>query len=445
MKKLLFLSFTSIILIRPIATSGQEVIYKYLEAHNSHDVKKELSYYDPEIVFEIENTWKKQGIKKMQELAKWDSTLNSNLKFEIIERRNDSLICKMVENNDWFSAIGIHNMILESTLFVFRDEKIYKIVAHPSSQIAEQVSIKIQELIAWSKKNNDSTISRLLSDGQFVYSSKTALEWLTLFDKWKRQCDTLIFRSNDSKLKGYFYSSNQVDAPTLIFTQGFMDTGDIWDIGVTLSKKGINVFQFDFRGCHKSEGKQGLMNSQEDIEAALVFLTSTEITKKYAIDTANIIVGGYSYGGHMSMLFAINHPKIKKVISVSGGDLGIFGDLVKSNSNLRKDYSDFFQSIKKPNGPVDFEYDDPIQELIDNQKYFYILKQVDSLSNVNIFLTGGLDDNVVNMEDYILPLYRALKRNKSLNVECKVYQSGHSYKRVSDKLLKDIENWIKKG
>ncbi|MCW5518800.1 alpha/beta fold hydrolase [Aureitalea sp. L0-47] len=256
--------------------------------------------------------------------------------------------------------------------------------------------------------------------------------------------DTLTFESRGSKLTGYFYPSRQADSPTLLFTQGFMDSGDIWNIGETLSKNGINVYQFDFRGCHNSEGKQGLMNSQEDLGAALIFLNSVEMIKKYGIDTENIIIGGYSYGGHMSMLYAIKHPEIKQVIGISGGDLGIFGDLVKSNPNLLKGYSDFFQSIKKPMGPVDFAFDNPIQELIDNQEYFYILKQVDSLSNVDVLLTGGLDDNVVSIEDYILPLYRALKENKAVKVECNVYQSGHSYKGVSDKLLTDIENWIKK-
>lgn len=199
------------------------------------------------------------------------------------------------------------------------------------------------------------------------------------------KCDTLTFESEGSKLVGYFYASKKSDSPTLLFTQGFMDSGDIWSIGKTLSNNGINIFQFDFRGCHNSEGKQGLVNSQEDIEAALDFLKSNEMKEKYDIDASKIILGGYSYGGRMSMIYAINHQEIKRVISISGGDLGVFGDLVKSNPNLRKGYSDFFQTIKKPDGAVDFEFDDPIQELIDNQEYFYILKQVDSLSNVDVF------------------------------------------------------------
>lgn len=258
------------------------------------------------------------------------------------------------------------------------------------------------------------------------------------------QCDTLLFLSEGSRLTGYFYSSNISKSPTLLFTQGFMGTGDIWNLGKTLSADGINVFMFDFRGCFNSEGKQGLLNSQEDIGSALDFLRSGSMVDKYDIDTASIIVGGYSYGGHMSMLYACTHPEVQRVISISGGDLGIFGDLIISHPDLRQEYSEYFRSIRKPDGPVNFEYDDPIQELIDNHEHFYILRQTDQLSHVDILMTGGLDDTVVSMEEYILPIYRKLRMNNTLHLECKIYQSGHSYQGVSDALLSDIENWIRK-
>ena len=81
---------------------------------------------------------------------------------------------------------------------------------------------------------------------------------------------------------------------------------------------------------------------------------------------------------------------------------------------------------------------------MDHQDNFYLLKQTDRLSNVDILLTGGLDDNVVSMEEYVIPLYRKLQKNKSLNVDCKVFQTGHSYKNVSEELMTTVENWIKK-
>lgn len=257
-------------------------------------------------------------------------------------------------------------------------------------------------------------------------------------------CDTLFFDSHGSKIQSYFYNSNKINSPTLIFTQGFFENGDIWEIGKVLSQNGINVFSFDFRGCFNSEGRQGLLNSQEDIQSALSFLKSREMIDKYNIDTTKITIGGYSFGGHMSLLYAIYHPEVKSVISVSGGDLGIFADLVKENEKLKKGYADFFNSIKKPSGPVSFVFDNPLEELLQNQDYFHILNQIENLSNINLLLTGGIDDSVVDLENYVLPLYRKIKKNKSVNVKCLVYETGHSYKNVSDILIQDIIKWLKK-
>ncbi|MCB0823649.1 MAG: alpha/beta fold hydrolase [Bacteroidales bacterium] len=243
-------------------------------------------------------------------------------------------------------------------------------------------------------------------------------------------------------IRGYFYPAKETNAQTLLFTQGFMDSGDIWDLGKTLSENNINVFSFDFRGCFESEGEQGLMNSQEDIGAALTFLASAEMVKKYKIDTANIILGGYSYGGHMSMLYALYHPEIKRVISISGGDLGIVADLMNANPQMRKGYSNFFQTLKKPDGPVDFLYDDPIEELIKNRNYFSILDQTGKLANVDIFLAGGTDDGVVSLENYVLPLYRRIKKNEGQKITTKIYQDGHSYQNCNEQLIRDILEWL---
>lgn len=255
-------------------------------------------------------------------------------------------------------------------------------------------------------------------------------------------CDTLFFDSHGSNIQSYFYYSNKINSPTLIFTQGFFENGDIWGIGKVLSQNGINVFSFDFRGCFNSEGKQGLVNSQEDIYSALSFLKSSQMIENYHIDTTKITIGGYSFGGHMSLLYAIYHPEVNSVISISGGDLGIFANLIKENEKLNKGYADFFNSIKKPSGPVSFAFDNPLEELLQNQDYFHILNQIEKLSNVNLLLTGGIDDSVVDLENYVLPLYRKIKKNKSVMVKCLVYETGHSYKNVSDNLIQDIIKWL---
>jgi pimeloyl-ACP methyl ester carboxylesterase len=200
-------------------------------------------------------------------------------------------------------------------------------------------------------------------------------------------------------------------------------TGDIWGLGKALSARGINVFMFDFRGCFESEGKQGLMNSQEDIEAALRFLGSDEMAGKYRVDPSRIVVGGYSYGGHMSMLYAAHHPEVPRVMSISGGDLGALARIIRTDPDVRKGYADIFQSLRKPRGPVEFEYEHPLDELLDNEAFFSIRTQAAKLSGTDILMTGGLDDQVVSMEDHLLPLYRALERNRGQKLRFIVYQA----------------------
>jgi pimeloyl-ACP methyl ester carboxylesterase len=259
----------------------------------------------------------------------------------------------------------------------------------------------------------------------------------------RRDCDRLVFDSHGSTLVGCFYAADAPHPHTLVFTQAFFANGDPWGIGKALSQRGVNVFTFEFRGCFESEGKQGLRNSQEDIGSALAFLSSSEMRAKYHVDPARMVLGGHSYGGHMSMLYAVHHPEVGRVISISGGDLGVLARQVRADPDLRKGYSDFFRSIGRPDGPVDFAYEDPMQELLDAQPYFSIADQAGSLSDTDVLMTGGLDDREVSLEDHMLPLYRKLRANHGQGrVRFIVYQTDHSYENVSDRLIADVAAWI---
>jgi len=64
-------------------------------------------------------------------------------------------------------------------------------------------------------------------------------------------------------------------------------------------------------------------------------------------------------------------------------------------------------------------------------------------------LIGGWDDVNVTIENHLLPLYRALKKENSQNVEFIAYQTDHSFLNVGEKLAEDIAEdiieWIIKG
>lgn len=164
---------------------SKNTITAYLDAHNKHNVSKALTFYNQNIVFELKNTWTKNGLEEMKALEMWDSTLNSNLKLESAKISGDSVYCRIIENNDWFAAIGIENLVHDPTIFVVEDNKIKKIIAYPSEETGEKIRQTIGSIMQWSQQTQDSTIYELIQNGQFVYSSVTAQKWMNLFEKWK--------------------------------------------------------------------------------------------------------------------------------------------------------------------------------------------------------------------------------------------------------------------
>ncbi len=191
MKKLIKVSFRYfqvLIILFSISCSTPDeevVIQAYFDAHNEHDIKKAMSYYHDEIEFELKGTWIKSGKDEILTLETWDSTLNSHLKLESISIKGDTIFCKVIENNDWFDAAGITDLIHDPTTFIMENGKIRKVIAVPSKETSMQIGKVIQTIVNWSQETQDSTIYELLPEGQFLYSSDAALKWLDLIGRWQ--------------------------------------------------------------------------------------------------------------------------------------------------------------------------------------------------------------------------------------------------------------------
>ncbi len=189
LKRILFI-FYLLIIISCSKEKDQEVVKSYITAHNKHDIKKALFFYDENIVFELKGVWIKNGLIEMQFLEEWDAVLNSNLKLESISSKKDTVICRIIENNDWFRAVGIFDLVHDPVIFVISNGKIKNIIGFPSKKTGEEIGAAIGKLYQWSEKSQDSTIHDLIQNGQFEYSAITAQKWLELF-KRRTKSDSL--------------------------------------------------------------------------------------------------------------------------------------------------------------------------------------------------------------------------------------------------------------
>ena len=185
MKKIILFIFSLTLVISCSKDKPQKTVVSYIAAHNAHDIGKAITFYEEDIIFELKGVWTKKGISEMQSLEEWDAALNSNLKLESITSREDTVFCRVVENNDWFGAVGITNLVHDPAVFVINNGKIKKIIGYPSEKTGKEIEAAIGALYQWSQETQDSTINDLIQNGQFLYSTQAAEQWLDLFKRRK--------------------------------------------------------------------------------------------------------------------------------------------------------------------------------------------------------------------------------------------------------------------
>jgi hypothetical protein len=64
------------------------------------------------------------------------------------------------------------------------------------------------------------------------------------------------------------------------------------------------------------------------------------------------------------------------------------------------------------------------------------------LADRSILLIGGWEDVEVTIDQYLLPLYRALRGAGAAKVTFLVYHTDHDFSNVRQRLASDIAGWL---
>ena len=252
------------------------------------------------------------------------------------------------------------------------------------------------------------------------------------------------FTCNGQTIQGIYHPAvGESNAfPTINLLSGFPgNEEDVLGLGEMLSQHGMNVLTFNYRGIHRSEGEYSLANTQEDIEASFEFLLKEETIKEHRIDSNRLILGGWSYGGGMALIYAANHPEVSSVFSIAGTDHGEFAREYQKNETFSNMVDAVFEDVKHPNGPVKFAGKSAIRdELIMNPVPYDFLTHAAKLVNRNLLFIGGWDDLNVTIEDHILPGYRKLIDLGAKNTRLIAFQDSHAFEQSRSELTRTIMN-----
>jgi pimeloyl-ACP methyl ester carboxylesterase len=256
----------------------------------------------------------------------------------------------------------------------------------------------------------------------------------------------ITFESEGSKIYGRFYKADaNLPAATVILLHGFPGgEGDLFGFGSRFKEDGINALVFNFRGSWKSEGIFLLENSFKDVTTSIDFLKSSDISKRFNIDTTQIILLGYSIGSSIAILGSLANPSVKKIISVATTDFSVLAEMIERSDDYRKKHLATLDEvmadtnvIRSIGGKATHEY------LIAHKDYFSLVKHSKELASKQILFLGGWNDHLTEIEDHTIPFYRALQKNNAQNVKIMVYDTDHFFTDFREQLYQDVLKWIR--
>jgi dienelactone hydrolase len=252
------------------------------------------------------------------------------------------------------------------------------------------------------------------------------------------------FVSQGCKLRGRFYCAlGDPPFPTALLMSGFPGNEiDVLQLGQGLSQHGVNTLIFNYCGTHQSAGTFSMRHTLEDIHAAWLYLHQEEIIGRFRIDTSRLVLGGYSYGGGMALVYAAGRADVKRVLSIAGTDHGELARAYEGSPALAATIDAMFDELKAPTGPVRFEGQATIEELTQDPAPYDLRRSAAVLANRDILLIGGWDDLNVTIEHHLLPFYRALVASHAPKVHIVALQDDHAFERSREELEQIVADWI---
>ena len=209
---------------------------------------------------------------------------------------------------------------------------------------------------------------------------------------------------------------------------------DVLGLGEFLSTRGTPVVVLSPRGWHGSGGVSTFANALDDIGSAMQWTRS-----KFEGD---VLLGGHSWGGGMSLAYAARDHSIQHSFSIAGTDHGQFIRQYQSDPHFAAMVDKILTATSAPLGEIRFDVEYGLKEMAEGQTIYGLLENADKFAGRSVLLIGGWDDRNVTVDETLLPLYRALDADAATELRFLVYHDNHSFAAVRDELQLAIYDWM---
>ena len=222
-----------------------------------------------------------------------------------------------------------------------------------------------------------------------------------------------------------------------ILCPGYLDSKDykhMVKLAEVLSLRGYTVVRFDPTGTWDSEGDiSDYTTTQyiEDIRNIIKYMFQQD-------NYGNILIGGHSRGGQISILYAARDPRISFVIAIMPSShrtiVGLRYEEWKKNG-----VSVSHRELPEKKGQQK-EFRVPFSHVEDNRDRYNIVEEVKLVKAPIVFITGALDKTVA--PEYVKEIFDNANKSKKFVV---IPGIGHDYRHnddqiamVNDVILKEL-------
>ncbi len=252
----------------------------------------------------------------------------------------------------------------------------------------------------------------------------------------------IAFPSHGATLQGRFFRAPGAgNHPTLLLLHGYPGgPGDVLGLGAAVSANGWHVLVFNYRGFYGSEGRHTPLNAVADVEVALTFLRDS--ARALGVDTGRIAMLGYSYGGWLALMTGGKPAAVKCVALVAPGNLALHSPATARDTVV---LAAVRRSIE---GPVlagrirSMPYDSLVTYMRERGQDLNSTRRAGELAGKPVLVVGGWRDPAANLEEYVLPVVRALRGGGNGRVTPVTLDDDHTFRATRTELQRVVVDWL---
>ena len=173
-------------------TDPMEVVNKYFEYHNAHDIDKTLALFSDSVVFVMDDKNRSTGKDVMRKLERWNAAIYGQLSIPRMMITGDTvLMTKITEVNQWYLSLGIDSVVYRGGTYAIVKEGLI-IEMRPSlleRNSAIEATARLKQFIKWASDNRTVEIVNMMPNGQFDFKPQNAPKWLELMREWRTETD----------------------------------------------------------------------------------------------------------------------------------------------------------------------------------------------------------------------------------------------------------------